>query len=161
MTLCRACWLVENLDLAAQLTAAEFIWAPELDQLEINRAMPRLYTERTSRISKSRHAIDQLLETLKERQREATRELGFEPKVTLADILSHDGTSLTPAAEIAERLNNGFRLWPLDRWIERAGQHEYNAYQTMVAHWRRMIQTPEAGNYGASMITQDWLARLA
>ena len=61
VTLCRACWLFENLDRAAMLNAAAFIWAPELSQLEINRAAPILYTERLSKTSKARPAIENLL----------------------------------------------------------------------------------------------------
>jgi len=39
VTLCRACWMVENLDRAAMLNAAKIIWAPELDQIDINLSL--------------------------------------------------------------------------------------------------------------------------
>ena len=160
VTLCRACWLFENLDRAAMLNAAAFIWAPELSQLEINRAAPILYTERLSKTSKARPAIENLLKTLKERRQRANREFGVGPEDDMLKILSRDGGSIRPVDDVIEKLSGDVRLWPLDRWIERAGQYEYNTYHSMLAYWRRMIPTSEPGNYGANAITQDWLARL-
>lgn len=161
VTLCRACWLVENMDRAAMYSAAEIIWAPELDQLEINRAMPWIHVQQAATRGAANPAIVQLLESLARRKAEASRKLGHDPKAVLADILSRGGTSTTPAAEIPGKLHEGYRLWPQGRWIERVGQQEFNAYPSMIAHWRRMVKPSERGNYGAGAIAQDWQQRLA
>lgn len=160
-TLCRACWLIENLDVAAMNAAGDPIWAPELDQLEINRAMPYLYVQRVSPQGHGRKAIDRVLDIFKERRTEALTRLGGKKGDTFVEVLSKGSTSARPSDALLDEWDSGFRLWPLDRWIQRAGQHEFNAYPSMIAHWRRRFANETPGDFGVAAIAQDWLTRLS
>lgn len=160
-TLCRSCWLIENLDLAAMYLALEPIWAPELDQLEINRTIPLIYVARQSSSPGLKETMDRLLDIFVERQHIAIEKLGGKKDDGLYEILSKDGSMAVPDKTRLDDFGDGIRFWPRDKWIQRSGQHEFNAYPGMVAHWHRMTRQGSHADFAVVTTVQDWLTRLA
>ena len=160
VTLCRACWMIENLDRAAIHRSASFAWIPELTQREINSGLPLIYIERQLRSSTANAVIKNLLDTFKARSDEAHKRLGAKGRDRFFNVLSDHGKSHKARLEGIGIWDEGLRIWPLDRWIEHSGPMEYNSYPMMISHWRKSRPATPHGDRSAGLIARDWLTRM-
>ena len=99
-----------------------------------------------------------MLDLADARRAAASEKLGGKKTDKLKDLFRETPVGTPP---FMEKLEEGFRVWPLDRMILKAGQMEYNQFPQMLAFWRSR-SGPLSGDAPRLAITvQDWLKRLS
>ncbi len=158
VTVCRCCWQVGNLDYAAIQRSAELVWMPELTQLEINREMPELYAKRSGAEKDLAETAKRLFDIFNERRQQASIKLGANELSHLWDLVGGEGKGIYTL--LPEKLDDNFRLWPLDRIIVRVGLSEYDKYPQMADYWQSNKGIFPNDSSSIALTSQDWLERL-
>ena len=161
-TLCAYCWLVENLHEAGRLRAARFVWLPEIDQLELNLALPKIQL-RLNRVSEETDPeIIALQELFENRAGVAAEKLSVESTNIIGEVLTAYSESPQKQNLMLNMFKSGLRVQPLAKWIDRAGQMEFDLFPKMLGNWRRQFVTPGKMNDVHKLFSiQSWLDQVA
>lgn len=132
-TVCFFCLQVLRVDLVLVWKSAVLVWLPELDQAELNRAMPEIYVNRVSTRSNLGGRARELLDRMHARSAQAKARFGFDNPEDLVRRLRQDASA---EADIDAMVADGLRLLPLDRRQVWSDGLEFNQFPQVLAFWR-------------------------
>lgn len=158
-TVCWACWHMMNLESAEINRSGRLIWLPELAQTELNRSMAELYVARISSGPPSAIA-GRLLNILSARTKEIVHHVGYEDLSGFVRALREANTESERSEALLSHFKCGLRLLPLDRWIVREADIEFNRFPQMLAYWRSRNGPLYLAHDRFAVIAQNWLERL-
>lgn len=160
-TMCSYCWLVENLHEAYRLNAGRLIWLPEIDQVEINRSLPKIQVRMTLLGEENDIEIIALKELFEQRAKLASEKFDFVSDYSLQNVIIACSESASKKNMFLNMFKSGLRLLPREKWIDQRGKTRFDAFPRMLSMWRRefIVQGKlyEAKNLFA---IQDWLIRI-
>ena len=160
-TTCRPCWQVMNLEAAITARSAKLIWLPELSQTDLNRYMPELYAARIAQGTPAALAknVLSILMARCDKLKEHGEVADLKEMVGLLRTAEHKRDQAANDRVLAP-FDDGLRLLPLDRWIVREKNLEFNLYPQMLAYFRSRNGPADVSGKRFALLAQDWLSLL-
>ncbi len=132
-TACGFCEQALFLERSGIVNSGVLIWLPEITQAELNHIVRAVYIARAEEGSEIAAAADRAFDALMARRVDAKKRLGSEDPIVLSTVLHENLTAKERVA--ASKKLEGIRLLPLDRYIVRGHNGDFDGFPQMVKYW--------------------------